>query len=91
MANNSFSNNSLFGYRAGYVLTTGSNNIAIGYKAGESLTTGTKNIVIGYDIDTPTATSVNTLNIGNLLYGTGIDGVNTTLSTGNIGIGVANP
>lgn len=60
---NSFSNNSLFGHRAGYTLSTGSNNIFLGYKAAESTTIGTKNIVLGYDIDTPAPTSTNTLNI----------------------------
>lgn len=79
------------GYLSLYNNTTGNNNIALGYKAGESLTTGTKNIIIGYDIDTPTVTATNTLNIGNIIYGTGIDGINTTLSTGNIGIGTQNP
>jgi hypothetical protein len=86
-----FSNNSLFGNQAGYGLTTGSNNIFMGYKAGESTTTGTKNIIIGYDIDTPTATGSNMLNIGNLIYGTGVNGTNTTLSTGNIGIWTSTP
>ncbi len=83
-------NNSVFWYRAGYILTS-SNNILLGYQAGDALTTGANNIVLGYDIDVATPTSSNTLNIGNLLFGTGINGVNTTLSTGNIGIGVTNP
>jgi hypothetical protein len=85
------SNSTLLGSRAGYNLYSGSNNIFLGYKAGESAVTATKNIVIGYDIDTPTDSSTNTLNIGNLLFGTGLDGTNTTISTGNIGIGTSNP
>ena len=84
-------NSSAFGYRSLYSNTTGSGNIALGYKAGESLTTGNKNIIIGYDIDTPAITSTNMLNIGNIIYGTSLDGVNTTLSTGNIGIGTVAP
>lgn len=84
-------NNVLIGYRAGYGLTTGDNNILLGYQAGNNLTSGGGNIVIGYDIDTPTAASANTLTIGNLIYGTGIDGTGTTLSSGNVGIGTTSP
>ncbi len=87
----SFSNNSLFGYQSGYVLTTGSNNMLFGYKAGDNLTTGSGNIVIGYDIDAPAVGSTQTLNIGNLIFGTGLDGSGTTLSTGKIGIGTTTP
>ncbi len=71
--------------------STASNNIAIGYHAGDALTTGSTNIVIGYDVDAPAVTSSNTLNIGNLLFGTSIDGTGTTLSSGNIGIGTTSP
>ncbi|MFZ2969753.1 MAG: hypothetical protein WA063_01245 [Minisyncoccia bacterium] len=91
LSNNSNSNNSLFGYKTGFNLQTGSNNILLGYQAGDNLTTGASNIIIGYDIDAPLATSANTLNIGNLIFGTGIDGTGTTLSSGNIGIGVTAP
>jgi hypothetical protein len=73
------------------VANNGTGTIAIGYKAGENLTSGDRNILIGYDIDAPTATSDNILNIGNLLFGTGIDGTGTTLSSGNIGIGTTSP
>ena len=63
------SNNSLFGYQAGYELSTGSNNIMIGYQAGDAVTTGANNIVIGYDIDLSSDTANNYLNIGNTIYG----------------------
>jgi len=79
VADESFSNSSLFGYQAGKVLTTGSNNILVGYKAGDSITSGANNIIIGYDKDTPLATTSNHLNIGGVIYG--------DLSTGNVGIG----
>ena len=86
------SSSSLFGYRAGYsLLTGGDNNILIGYRAGDALTTGNTNIIIGYNIDAPSPTSVQTLNIGNLIFGTGLTGTNTTLSTGNVGIGSTTP
>lgn len=69
----------------------GSNNIALGYRAADNLTTGTNNIIIGYDIDAQSPTSANTLSIGNLIFGTGIDGAGTAVSSGNIGIGDASP
>lgn len=78
--------------------TTGNNNVAIGYDAGNATQTvganiPSNNIIIGYDIDLPNVSGSNQLNIGNLLFGTGIDGTSTNgmLSTGNIGIGVTNP
>jgi hypothetical protein len=72
-------------------VTTGSNNIGLGYDAGDNITTGSNNIVIGYDINAPLATGSNQLNIGNLLYGTGLDGTQGTISSGNIGIGTNSP
>lgn len=84
-------NNTMIGNQSGYYTTTGGNNIFIGRKAGESNTTGQKNIVIGYDIDAPSDTANNQLNIGNIIYGTDINGGNTTLSSGNIGIGTTSP
>jgi len=85
-------NLTILGQRAGDKLTTGANNnILLGYQAGNSLTSGANNIVLGYDIDTPAVDSDNTLNIGNLLFGTGIDGTGTSLSSGNIGIGTSSP
>ena len=83
-----YNNNSIFGYKSGYNLSTGSNNLFLGYQAGEAATTATKNIVIGYDIDLPAVDSANMLDIGNLIYATGLDGSGTTLSSGNVGIGV---
>jgi hypothetical protein len=85
-------NNVALGYRAGYASDDGSgNNIIIGYQAADNLTTGNNNIIIGYDIDNVTATTDNSLNIGNLIFGTGLDGTGTTLSSGNIGIGTSTP
>jgi Chaperone of endosialidase len=85
-------NNVALGYRAGYAANDGAdNNILLGYQAADNLTTGNNNIIIGYNIDSPTATADNRLVIGNLLYGTGIDGTGTTVSSGNIGIGTSTP
>lgn len=83
--------NSALGASAGKMLTTGSNNIFIGFQSGEALTTGNNNIVIGHDIDLPTDSSSNMLNIGNLVYATGVDGTGTALSSGNVGIGIEAP
>ncbi len=91
VANNSFANNSLFGDNAGLALTTGSNNELMGFQAGDNLTSGSNNIILGYNINAPSATSANTLNIGNLIFGTGLDGSGNTLSTGAIGIGLSDP
>jgi hypothetical protein len=77
--------------RSALAANTANGNIAIGDQAGDNLTTGSRNIVIGYQIDSPTATNDRTLTIGNLIYGTGVDGTGTTVSTGNVGIGVIAP
>ncbi|MEX0931440.1 MAG: immunoglobulin-like domain-containing protein [Candidatus Paceibacterota bacterium] len=66
-------------------------NIFLGYRAGENLQFGTQNIFLGYDIDSFTTDATSTLNIGNLIFGTGVDGTGTTYSTGNIGIGTSTP
>ncbi len=55
------------------------------------MTSGSNNIVIGYDVDAPSATASNQMTIGNLIFGTTIDGTGTTVSTGSIGIGDASP
>jgi len=70
---------------------TGQNNTALGYRAGNNLTTGSYNILIGNEVDAPTSTASNQLTIGNLIFGTGLDGINTTLSSGSIGIGTNAP
>ncbi|MCD4746337.1 MAG: tail fiber domain-containing protein, partial [Bacteroidales bacterium] len=70
---------------------TGDHNIALGYKAGENISTGSNNIIIGYDIDAPDAIADNQMSIGNLIFATGIDGTGTTISSGNVGIGVSSP
>jgi hypothetical protein len=88
---NSFSNNSLFGYKSGFALTTGSNNILLGYQTGDNLTTGENNILLGYDIEAQSATSSSQLSIGNLIFATGGFGTGTTVGTGNVCIGTAAP
>ena len=74
-----------------YANTTGNFNIAYGYKSGDNITTGSQNIMIGYNSDAPSATASNQLNIGNMIYGTNINGSGSTISSGNIGIGTTSP
>ncbi|MEM9336884.1 MAG: hypothetical protein AAGA35_03455 [Patescibacteria group bacterium] len=80
--------NTIVGAGAGGALI-GSNtgNTFVGNLVGDEHLTGSSNIVIGNDIDTPTTTASETLNIGNLLFGTDLDGRDYTLSTGGIAIG----
>jgi len=85
------SGSTIIGYQAGYAIRTGGDfNILLGYKAGDAITTGSRNIVIGNDIDiSPTVSQ--TLNIGNYIYGTNLNGTSTDISSATIGLGVLNP
>jgi hypothetical protein len=84
--------NIAIGYRSGYNFDTGAEkNIVIGYKAGDNITTGANNIIIGYDINAPSSTSNYQMSIGNLIFATDIDGIGTTISSGNVGIGTSTP
>lgn len=87
--------NIFLGYKSGYIATPetiGDNNIFIGYSVGDNATVGAdRNILIGYNLDLQSTGADNQLSIGNLIFGTGLDGTGTTVSTGNIGFGVAVP
>ncbi len=71
--------------------TTGGYNTALGESALSSLTTGWRNIAIGPGANVPSPTSNYQLSIGNIIFGTGVDGTGNTISTGNIGIGTNSP
>ncbi len=71
--------------------STGSYNTAIGRDAGYNITSGESNIMIGRSIYAPSSTDNYQLNIGNLIFGTDVDGTETTISSGNIGIGNNDP
>lgn len=77
--------------QAALLICTGSRNTAIGEDAGDALTTGDHNIIIGTDIDVISPTANDQLTIGNIIFGTGVDGGGTSISTGNIGIGANDP
>jgi len=72
-------------------ITNGNNNVGLGYQSGYTLTKGSNNIVIGYKAYAPVDTADNQLSIGNLIYANNMDGTQSTISTGNVGIGVKNP
>ena len=90
-ATRTYHNNTLIGNGAGLSLMTGSNNTLLGYMAGNNLGYGNNNIIIGYNINATSSAANNQLNIGNLLFGTLLDGTDTTLSSGNIGVGTNTP
>jgi len=85
-------NNTALGYLAGYDVTTGGHNVIIGDYAttGVGITTGSNNILIGQDVRPPSQTANNQLNIGNLIYATGLAS-GSTASTGAVGIGTTAP
>jgi len=90
--------NIAIGYLAGAYVTSGSNNILIGNDAGKAATgttphmSGSNNIAIGFNAPT---LGDNSINIGNLIYATGIADVDKTpvdpLHIGNVGIGTRTP
>jgi hypothetical protein len=99
-AANSSDYNTLLGYQSGFDITTGYNNTLIGPEVntgGNHLTTGSNNIGLGYNIIFPGgATAQNQLNIGNIIFGTGLTATSSSTSipttlTGNIGIGTSTP
>lgn len=88
-SNTSGVNNTAIGMQAGYNSggnSVNSRNILIGYQAGNNLNGASNNIVIGYDIDIPSATGTNLMSLGNIIFGTGVDGSGTSVSSGKIGI-----
>lgn len=66
------------------------NNVAIGQKAGELLTDGASNIVVGAHQNLASTTGSNQLNIGGVIFGTGLTGTEAA-PAGNIGIGTTTP
>ncbi|MFM9105228.1 MAG: tail fiber domain-containing protein [Chloroflexota bacterium] len=91
IANEDGEANTYIGYYAGENDSYGSFNTYIGSSAGSNTTDGDYNIAIGAKAYVADDTGSNQLSIGNLIYSTGLDGTETTISTGNIGIGVKAP
>jgi hypothetical protein len=92
-AQNNSNFNTLIGYAAGSAVTTGSNNIVIGAATSSTgnITTGSQNILIGASTALPSSTGNGQLDIGNFIYGTGLTGAGSTVSSGSIGIGTTTP
>jgi hypothetical protein len=88
--------NTLLGFQAGSGITSGAHNVIIGAdsdagQANSNLSSGSGNIQIGYNISLPSATASNQLDIGNLIYGKGLNGSGNVAATGTIGIGSSSP
>jgi hypothetical protein len=79
----SFSGNSLFGYRSGYGLSTGSFNSILGYQSGYSLSTGSNNTFIGYQSGYRITTGSNNIVIGNYANALPMNATNS-LNIGNL-------
>jgi len=84
------SDNIFIGENSGRSVTSGGTNIFIGSNAA-STTSGSSNIALGYDISLPSASASNQLDFGNMIFGTGVNGQGTTVSTGGISIGTTTP
>lgn len=87
--------NSAFGTSAGGGINTGNRNILIGSHAATLLISGSGNIIIGAYVEPPSSTSDGQLNVGNVLYGTGIYNSNSASSAisalGKLSIGTTTP
>ncbi|NQX80431.1 MAG: hypothetical protein HRT66_00330, partial [Flavobacteriaceae bacterium] len=82
--------NTAVGYEALKVVS-GNYNTSLGHGSGNAITSGIKNITIGYFAQVASPTGSSQLSIGNLIYGTGLDGTGPSISAGNIGIGLKAP
>lgn len=87
---NNNSNNTGVGYRALNGVTTGSFNTVFGDSSAYTLTSGNGNIVIGRGMLTSSSTASSEMNIGGLLFGTGMTATGTS-AAGNAGIGINTP
>jgi len=94
-ASNSGTTNVGVGYQAMQSNTSGSNNIGIGRLALGSNSTGSFNIVLGGYVTAPSTTSSGQLNIGNVLYGTGLYQTasisSSPTSAGALSVGISAP
>lgn len=81
--------NVALGYNTGRQITTGSNNVLLGPTCGRDQTTGSKNILIGDGWQASGVAVSNELNIGNTIFGTGIN--TSTKTAGSVGIGTEAP
>jgi len=67
------------------------NNTSLGSYTGWNMRDVSNNIVLGYRADVPNTVDSFQLSIGNLIYGTNMDGSGNTVSNGKIGIKTKTP
>ena len=76
-------------------LASGTGNTALGYQAGANIASGSQNIIIENTVDlfplAPTTVGSNRLNIGNAIYGTGVNNLSTSAKAAKIGINIDTP
>ena len=85
--------NTLLGYQTGYDIQNGTNNLILGTEqtTGTGITSGSNNILLGQGVCAGLSqTGSNQLNIGNLIFGTGL-GSGSAISNGNVGINNSSP
>lgn len=84
--------NTFIGANSGFNDTTGAKNEIIGANnsTNPGPTTGSNNILIGYNQDFTNDASSNQLNIGGLIFGSGMTG-SASSPAGNVGIGTTTP
>lgn len=83
------------GYKAGFN-NTGWDSTLIGEQAGQNLAAGNNNIAIGFNALLPSTSASNQMNIGNIIFGTGLTATSASATvipslTGNIGIATTSP
>ncbi|WP_175892393.1 hypothetical protein [Burkholderia cepacia] len=89
-------NNVLIGANAGQGMTSGFDNVIVGAYSGDTtsracITTGAGNVQLGRLSCVGDPTAFGQLSIQNIIFGVGNNGGGSTISTGNIGIGIRNP
>jgi hypothetical protein len=94
-ANTTGASNTAIGYNTLSGNSTGSNNTALGFLSGFNLTTGSSNIIIGSNVNAASTTATGQLDIGNVLFGSGMYSGATSsavpVAGGRIGIGTTTP
>jgi hypothetical protein len=69
-------------------LAGGNANTCIGFNNASTIISASNCIVIGMQCDVPSASANGQMSLGNFLYGTGLTGTGSTISTGWLGVGV---
>ena len=94
-SNAAITDTTAFGYESAYN-NTGWDSTFLGELAGQNVTSANNDILIGYNALAPSATAGNQLNLGNMIFGTGLAATSSSTTviptpTGNVGIGTTTP